>query len=161
MTLLVERTSAAISDLDMYPSAAGEWAKKQMLGVKIHDFVNSTGGENETWQMMDVAQYEPREMPEDNLLAKLIYSDFVKQILFSPQIIGISDACFLSNVNMLQHVIKKDQPKAISCIRESEEDMVDWDFHVESPPPRQKGTIKVHFHCKGRGKPLPVDDPWE
>jgi len=46
-------------------------------------------------------------------------------------------------------------------IRETDQDLIDWDAHIETPPPpRQSGTIKVRFKYVGRSKPIPIDDPW-
>lgn len=47
------------------------------------------------------------------------------------------------------------------AIHEAEEDLLDWDAHIETPPPpRRSGTIKVSFKYVGRSKPIPIDDPW-
>lgn len=47
------------------------------------------------------------------------------------------------------------------AIHEAEEDMLDWDAHIETPPlPRRSGTVKVRFKYVGRSKPIPIDDPW-
>jgi len=46
-------------------------------------------------------------------------------------------------------------------IGEEDEDLLDWDAHIETPPPpRQSGTIKVRFKYVGRSKPIPIEDPW-
>ncbi|MCK4791817.1 MAG: hypothetical protein KAV87_49245 [Desulfobacteraceae bacterium] len=46
-------------------------------------------------------------------------------------------------------------------ISEKVEDLLDWDAHIETPPPpRRSGTIKVRFKYVGRSKPIPIDDPW-
>lgn len=47
------------------------------------------------------------------------------------------------------------------AIHEAMEDLLDWDAHIETPPPpRRSGTIKVRFQYVGRSKPIPIDDPW-
>jgi hypothetical protein len=47
------------------------------------------------------------------------------------------------------------------AIYEAEEDLLDWDAHIETPPPpRRSGTIKVRFKYIGRSKPIPINDPW-
>ena len=43
---------------------------------------------------------------------------------------------------------------------ESSEDILDWDVPFEPPPPKQHGIIRARLIYKGRGKPMPVDDPW-
>ena len=47
------------------------------------------------------------------------------------------------------------------AIHEAEEEFLDWDAHIETPPaPLRSGTIKVRFKYIGRSKPIPIDDPW-
>ena len=43
----------------------------------------------------------------------------------------------------------------------SEEDILNWDAAIVTPPPRQSGTIRVRLIYKGRRKPIPVENPWE
>jgi len=44
---------------------------------------------------------------------------------------------------------------------EEEENMLDWDAHIEMPPPPYRaGTVKVRFKYIGRSKPIPIEDPW-
>lgn len=42
-----------------------------------------------------------------------------------------------------------------------EEDILDWDAAIVTPPPRPSGTIRVRLIYKGRSKPMPVENPWE
>ena len=42
-----------------------------------------------------------------------------------------------------------------------EEDILDWDATIVTPPPRTSGTIRVRLIYKGRSKPMPVENPWE
>ncbi len=42
-----------------------------------------------------------------------------------------------------------------------EEDLLDWDAAIVTPPPRPLGTIRVRLIYKGRSKPIPVENPWE
>ena len=42
-----------------------------------------------------------------------------------------------------------------------EEDILDWDAAIITPPPRQSGTIRVRLIYKGRSKPMPVENFWE
>ena len=42
-----------------------------------------------------------------------------------------------------------------------EEDILNWDAAIVTPPPRQSGTIRVKLKYKGRSKPIPAEDPWE
>ena len=42
-----------------------------------------------------------------------------------------------------------------------EEDILNWDAAIVTPPPRQSGTIRVKLKYKGRSKPIPVENFWE
>ena len=42
-----------------------------------------------------------------------------------------------------------------------EEDILNWDAAIVTPPPRPSGTIRVRLIYNGRSKPIPVKDPWE
>ena len=42
-----------------------------------------------------------------------------------------------------------------------EEDILNWDAAIVTPPPRQSGTIRVKLKYKGHNKPIPAEDPWE
>ena len=39
-----------------------------------------------------------------------------------------------------------------------EEDILNWDAAIVTPPPRQSGTIRVKLKYKGRSKPIPVEN---
>ena len=41
-----------------------------------------------------------------------------------------------------------------------EEDILNWDAAIVTPPPRQSGTIRVKLVYKGRSKPIPVENSW-
>ena len=43
----------------------------------------------------------------------------------------------------------------------TEEDLLDWDAAIITPPPRPSGTIRVKLKYKGRSKPFPADSFWE
>lgn len=42
-----------------------------------------------------------------------------------------------------------------------EDDLLNWDAHIGTPPPRPSGTIRVRLIYKGRRKPMPVENFWE
>ena len=42
-----------------------------------------------------------------------------------------------------------------------EEDILDWDAAIVTPPPRPSGTIRVRLIYKGRRKPIPAENLWE
>ena len=43
----------------------------------------------------------------------------------------------------------------------TEEDLLDWDAAIITPPPRPSGTIRVKVKYKGRSKPFPAEGFWE
>lgn len=42
-----------------------------------------------------------------------------------------------------------------------EEDILDWDVAIITPPPRPSGTIRVKLKYIGRSKPFPIENFWE
>lgn len=53
-------------------------------------------------------------------------------------------------------------PLVVPDITEGVENLLDWDAHIETPPPpKRSATIKVRFKYIGRSKPIPIEDPWE
>jgi hypothetical protein len=42
-----------------------------------------------------------------------------------------------------------------------EEDILNLDAVVYTPPPRQSGTIRVKLIYEEPSKPMPVENPWE
>lgn len=43
----------------------------------------------------------------------------------------------------------------------TEEDLLDWDAAIITPPPRPSGTIRVKLKHKGRSQPFPPENFWE
>ena len=43
----------------------------------------------------------------------------------------------------------------------TEEDLLDWDAAITTPPPRPSGTIRVKLKYKGRSKPFPAENFWK
>jgi hypothetical protein len=41
------------------------------------------------------------------------------------------------------------------------DEMLDWDASIEKAPTRPSGTLIVTLEYAGRGKPTPVEDPWD
>ena len=41
-----------------------------------------------------------------------------------------------------------------------EEDILNWDVSIVTPPPRPSGTIRVKLKYKERSKPIPIENPW-
>lgn len=39
-----------------------------------------------------------------------------------------------------------------------DEDVIDWDVAITSPPSRPSGTIRVKLKYKGRSKPFPIEN---
>ena len=42
-----------------------------------------------------------------------------------------------------------------------EEDILNLDAVIVTPPPRRSGTIRVKLIYEEPSKPIPVEDPWE
>ena len=42
-----------------------------------------------------------------------------------------------------------------------EEDILNLDAVIVTPPPRQSGTIRVKLTYKEPSKPIPVENPWK
>ena len=42
-----------------------------------------------------------------------------------------------------------------------EEDILDWDVAIITPPPRPSGTMRVKLKYIGRSKPFPIENIWE
>ena len=54
----------------------------------------------------------------------------------------------------------KKQKSRLAFPTYDEEDILDWDAAIVTPP-RRSGTIQVRLIYKGRSKPMPVENPWE
>ena len=46
------------------------------------------------------------------------------------------------------------------AVAADDEEILDWDVVIPTPPPRSAGKIPVQLRYLGRGKPLPVEAPW-
>ena len=55
----------------------------------------------------------------------------------------------------------KKQNQRLAFPTYDEEDILNLDAVIITPPPRQSGTIRVKLIYKGRSKPMPVENPWE
>ena len=55
----------------------------------------------------------------------------------------------------------KKQKKRLAFPTYDEDDLLNWDVAIVTPPPRPSGTIRVRLIYKGRSKPMPVKNPWE
>ena len=53
------------------------------------------------------------------------------------------------------------QAQRFTFLSYHEEDLLDWDAAITTPPPHRSGTIRVKLIYKGRSKPMLVKDPWE
>ena len=55
---------------------------------------------------------------------------------------------------------KKQKPR-LAFLSYDEEDILNLDVVVYTPPPRQSGTIRVKLIYEEPSKPMPVENPWE
>ncbi len=59
------------------------------------------------------------------------------------------------------NITGKKQKQRLAFPVYDEEDILNLDAVIVTPPPRESGTIRVKLIYKGRRKPLPVENPWE
>ena len=59
------------------------------------------------------------------------------------------------------NITNEEQKQRLAFPTYDEEDILNADAVIVTPPPRQSGTIRVKLKYKGRSKPIPVDDPRE
>ena len=64
-------------------------------------------------------------------------------------------------IRQSKNTTNKKQKQCLAFPVYDEEDLLNWDAAIVTPPPRQSGTIRVKLIYKGRSKPIPVEDPWE
>ena len=55
----------------------------------------------------------------------------------------------------------KKQEQRLAFPSYDEEDLLNWDPAIVTPPPRRSGTIRVKLKYKGRSKPFPIENFWE
>ncbi len=60
-----------------------------------------------------------------------------------------------------KNITTKKQKQRLAFPVYDEEDILNWDAVIVTPPPRPSGTIRVRLIYKGRSKPIPVENFWE
>jgi len=60
-----------------------------------------------------------------------------------------------------KNTTNKKQKQRLAFPVYDEEDILNWDAAIITPPPRPSGTIRVRLIYKGRRKPMPVENFWE
>ena len=60
-----------------------------------------------------------------------------------------------------KNTISEKQTQRLAFPVYDEEDILNWDAAIVTPPPRQSGTIRVKLIYNGHSKPIPAEDPWE
>ena len=60
-----------------------------------------------------------------------------------------------------KNTTNEEQKQRLAFPTYDEEDILNVDAFIVTPPPRQSGTIRVKLKYKGRSKPMPVENPWE
>lgn len=58
----------------------------------------------------------------------------------------------------LKNTTTKKQKQHLAFPVYDEEDILNWDAAILTPPPRRSGTIRVRLIYKGRSKPIPVEN---
>lgn len=60
-----------------------------------------------------------------------------------------------------KNTTNKKQKQRLAFPVYDEEDILNVDAVIATPPPRQSGTIRVKLIYKGHSKPIPVENFWE
>ena len=60
-----------------------------------------------------------------------------------------------------KNTTNEEQKQRLAFPTYDEEDILNVDAVIVTPPPRQSGTIRVKLKYMGRSKPIPAEDPWE
>ena len=60
-----------------------------------------------------------------------------------------------------KNTTNKKQKQRLAFPVYDEEDILNLDAVIATPPPRRSGTIRVKLIYKGRSKPIPVENPSE
>jgi|GEM_PF-1745307 len=60
-----------------------------------------------------------------------------------------------------KNTTNKKQKQRLAFPVYDEEDILNVDAVIATPPPRRSGTIRVKLIYKGRSKPIPVENPSE
>lgn len=53
------------------------------------------------------------------------------------------------------------QEEQFNFLSYSEDDLLDWDAAIITPPPRPSRKVRVKLKFKGRSKPFPIENFWE
>jgi len=60
-----------------------------------------------------------------------------------------------------KNTTNEEQKQRLAFPSYDEEDILNLDAVVYTPPPRQSGTIRVKLIYEEPSKPIPVENPWE
>jgi hypothetical protein len=60
-----------------------------------------------------------------------------------------------------KNTISEKQTQHLAFPVYDEEDILNLDAVIVTPPPRRSGTIRVKLIYEEPSKPIPVEDPWE
>ena len=60
-----------------------------------------------------------------------------------------------------KNTTNKKQKQCLAFPIYDEEDILNSDAAIVTPPPRRSGTMRVKLIYKGRSKPMLIEDPWE
>ena len=60
-----------------------------------------------------------------------------------------------------KNTTNKKQKQRLAFPIYDEEDILNLDAVVSTPPPRQSGTIRVKLIYEEPSEPIPVENPWE
>lgn len=159
MEFALAETRSGETNLKLILSCFQEWANRELLTRLTRERQLMQEGKLESFRSNVATSTGVIEMTAEN--------DFWKAPFFYVEIKTKIDT---DNDTRIDEEPEKERPRfrerigrtsVASSITEEYQEMLDWDAHIETPPPpRWSGTIKVRFKYVGRSKPIPIDDPW-
>lgn len=159
MEFALAETRSGETNLKLMLSCFQEWTNRELLTRLTRECQSMLEGKLESFRSNVATSTGVIEMTAEN--------DFWKAPFFYAE---IKTKIATDNDTRIDEEPEREIPRfrerigrtsvALS-IKEEDQEMLDWDAHIETPPPpRRSGTIKVRFKYVGRSKPIPIDDPW-
>lgn len=156
MVLALAETRSGETNPRLRPSLFQEWTNRKFLIMLNREIQSLLEGKLESFHSDVDSNTAVMEM--------LVEGDFWKAPLFYVEIktkiatesdTRVSDEPEEKLLRFQEILRRRSITPAIS------EDMLDWDAHIETPPPpRNSGAIKVMLKYIGPRKPIPLDDPY-
>lgn len=159
MPLALVETRSGETNPILRPSSFREWTNREFLTMLNREIQSLLEGKLESFHSDVATSTAVSEM--------LVEGDFWKAPFFYVEIktklATENDTRIYEEAEgeLLRFQEKMKHVSIGPTITEENQEMLDWDAHIETPPPpRRSGTIKVRFKYIGRSKPIPIEDPW-